>query len=412
MLWWGAVPVFLILNLFAGTLSVKTRSLRLRICHHGGILLSLFAFSLAAALVFHIVLAIRLWESDRWTILWSLVFCVAAEAITFWNGIICVYCTSVQLGIRLRVIGALAGMIPVLNLIVLRRIIGTVLEEARFEAEKERIDTDRASERLCATKYPILFVHGVFFRDTKYFNYWGRIPKALETNGATVYYGEHASAASIENSAKELAARIETIVSETGCEKLNVIAHSKGGLDMRYAIAHLGIAEHVASLTTVNTPHRGCLFADQLLKDIPETVQVSVALAYNGALRKFGEENADFLAAVRDLRAEHCAPLDAELPVPEGIYCRSIGSRLSGATGGKFPLNFSYPLVKHYDGSNDGLVSENSFRYGEDYTLVTVSGKRGVSHGDMIDLNRENIPGFDVREFYVGLVSDLKKRGL
>lgn len=29
----------------------------------------------------------------------------------------------------------------------------------------------------------------------------------------------------------------------------------------------------------------------------------------------------------------------------------------------------------------------------------------------MIDLNRENIPGFDVREFYVNLVKDLKEKG-
>lgn len=30
----------------------------------------------------------------------------------------------------------------------------------------------------------------------------------------------------------------------------------------------------------------------------------------------------------------------------------------------------------------------------------------------MVDLNRENIDGFVVREFYVELVSDLKKRGV
>ena len=30
----------------------------------------------------------------------------------------------------------------------------------------------------------------------------------------------------------------------------------------------------------------------------------------------------------------------------------------------------------------------------------------------MIDLNRENIEGFDVREFYVQLVAELKTRGL
>ena len=38
--------------------------------------------------------------------------------------------------------------------------------------------------------------------------------------------------------------------------------------------------------------------------------------------------------------------------------------------------------------------------------------KRGISHGVMIDLNRENIKGFDVREFYVQLVRELKEKGL
>ena len=51
-------------------------------------------------------------------------------------------------------------------------------------------------------------------------------------------------------------------------------------------------------------------------------------------------------------------------------------------------------------------------KWGTKYTFLTVKGVRGISHGDMIDLNRENIPGFDVREFYVQLVAGLKERGL
>ena len=78
---------------------------------------------------------------------------------------------------------------------------------------------------------------------------------------------------------------------------------------------------------------------------------------------------------------------------------------------GRFPLNFTYPLVKYFDGPNDGLVGEESFRWGQNYQFLTVSGKRGISHGDMIDLNRENIKGFDVREFYVQVVAGLKKMG-
>ena len=79
--------------------------------------------------------------------------------------------------------------------------------------------------------------------------------------------------------------------------------------------------------------------------------------------------------------------------------------------GGKFPLNFTYRLAKHFDGANDGLVAVSSFSWGEDFKLLTPVGRRGISHGDVIDLNRENIEGFDVREFYVALVSDLKNRG-
>ena len=118
------------------------------------------------------------------------------------------------------------------------------------------------------------------------------------------------------------------------------------------------------------------------------------------------------MAAVRDLTAQACVGRDRALSVPEGILCQSVGSRLNHAAGGKFPLNFSYLLVRQFDGPNDGLVAEFSFRWGETYTFLTVKGKRGISHGDMIDLNRENIPDFDVREFYVQLVRDLKERDL
>mgnify|MGYP000700723878 CR=1 FL=1 len=56
-----------------------------------------------------------------------------------------------------------------------------------------------------------------------------------------------------------------------------------------------------------------------------------------------------------------------------------------------FRLIFSHHLVKYFDGPNDGLVAENSFPWGCDYTFLTTNTKRGISHGDMIDLNRENI---------------------
>lgn len=407
---------------------------RLQVCRFGVCCLKIFSILCVAAVIGLSISAFRLLP-DHWTV-WVgwLLICIVIELILFWTGIICVYCTSIQLGIKYRIIGIACGMIPVVHLVILGIIIHIVSQEICFESEKIKLNQERQEQEICHTRYPILLVHGVFFRDFKYFNYWGRIPEQLEQNGAQLYYGNHESAAPVEVSARELTARIKQIVKETGCEKVNIIAHSKGGLDCRYAISQCGAAPYVASLTTINTPHRGCEFADYLLHKIPTESQQKVAGMYNSALRKLGDQKPDFIASVSDLTACRCAELNSVIDEEnthenegenecgsenrtgranfEGIYCQSIGSKLNHAVNGKFPLNFTYSLVKHFDGFNDGLVSEKSFAWGEKYELLTVKDLRGISHGDMIDLNRENIPNFDVREFYVHLVADLKQRGL
>ena len=336
---------------------------------------------------------------------------VVLEAILFWNGMIRVYLTSVQLGLKHRILAALCGWIPFLNIWYLTKIIRIASDEVEFETEKWELDEVRAENEVCKTKYPILLVHGVFFRDFRYLNYWGRIPKELKRNGAAVYYGQQQSAASVEDSGRELAARIRAILDETGCEKVNIIAHSKGGLDSRAAIAHAGCAPYVATLTTINTLHRGCIYAEYLLNKVPEDARQKVAAAYNATLKRLGDENPDFLAAVTDLTESACLARNETTPDMPGVVYESVMSYCRKARHGKFPLNATYPVVKHFDGKNDGLVSVDSAKWGTRFTLLEPVGKRGISHGDVVDLNRENIPGFDVREFYVNLVADLKKRG-
>ncbi|MBQ2863634.1 MAG: triacylglycerol lipase [Clostridia bacterium] len=407
-----AAVIFLYLNFCAGMFSPKTTNPHMKITNHGSVTLYVFMWSVLFSAAYHIILAICLKGTNNDSLLYSCAVCFVCHFVLFWNGIICVYLCSYELGIKHRVIGALCGMIPIANLIVLRRIVDVTSREVAAECDREQKNKERISISVCKTKYPILLVHGVFFRDYKYFNYWGRIPRELERNGAVIYYGNHGSAASVENSAKELSERIKKIVEESGCEKLNIIAHSKGGLDCRYAIAFLGMEKYAASLTTVNTPHRGCIFADYLLNNIPKDIKNKVASTYNKALKKLGDEEPDFLSAVNDLTASVCVERDRQMPVPEGIFTHSIGSVMPKSRTGKFPLNFSYHLVKIFDGRNDGLVGEDSFSYGENYTLLTPDGNEGISHADIIDLDRHNVAGFDVREFYVGLVADLKNRGL
>ncbi|MCM1065299.1 MAG: triacylglycerol lipase [Eubacterium sp.] len=416
LLWLLLLLLYLWIHIFPIFFPLRPKTGRLKACCDGSGLLILFLNSTVCSVSFFLCGCFGLLptgtpvaEPGLWIV--NSLLAVLLEALIFWNGIIRVYTSSLQLGVRIRVIGIACGMIPIAHLVALGIIIRTVTREVSFENEKILLNESRREEQICATKYPILMVHGVFFRDFRYFNYWGRIPKELEANGARVFYGNHQSAASVSDSGREIGNRILQIIKETGCEKVNIIAHSKGGLDARAALQLPGIAEHVASLTTVSTPHRGCEFADYLLTRIPAKQQAAVAKAYNAALKKVGDPDPDFLGAVGDLTASACLEFNKRTPDIPSVYYQSVGSRLSRAMGGRFPLNFTYMLAKHFDGANDGLVGYGSFPWGSEYRLLTVKGTRGISHGDMIDLNRENLPEFDVREFYVQLVADLKVRG-
>lgn len=402
---------FVLINIFPPFYGRKAPTIRLRVCSDGCELLIIFLLSTLLSTIYLIDLAVNMLPDSALPWTRCLLTAVVFESVLFWNGIIRVYLTSAQLVVKWRLIGIICGWIPVVHLFVLFKIIRIAAKETAFESKKILIDREREDDRICRTKYPILLVHGVFFRDFKYFNYWGRIPDELKKNGAVIYYGNQQSAASVADCGREISERIRQIAEDSGCGKVNIIAHSKGGLDSRYAIGKLGSGEYVASLTTVNTPHRGCLFADYLLSRIPESARNSIARKYNAALRKFGDKSPDFLAAVNDLTAASCKKLNDEVQDVPGVFYQSIGSKLNNASGGKFPLNFSYHLVKYFDGPNDGLVSADSFVWGEKNSFLTVKGNRGISHGDIIDLNRENIDEFDVREFYVDLVHDLKERG-
>lgn len=420
---WAGKSVFIIVPAWVITVGVclaaslfyqKCETKRLSVLNAGYHLLNVFYFSCIAMILYALAGLFKflpfVFDGITWII--GIVVIVVSEAIVFWSGMLRIFFTSEQLAIKWRVIAIVCGFIPGINLVVLAKMMSIVSKEIQFENSRLLVNISRKDKKVCETKYPLLMVHGVFFRDFQYLNYWGRIPKALEENGAKIYYGKHLSAASVKKCGEELAKRIENICAEGNFEKINVIAHSKGGLDMRYAITHCGADKHVASLTTINTPHRGCEFADYLLEKIPEKQKNAIAKTYNRTFAKLGDEEPDFIEGVSNLTHNFCKKFNEETPDMEGIYYQSVGSKQNHAISGRFPLNMSYHLVKYFDGPNDGLVGEKSFRWGSDYTFLTTEARRGISHADMIDLNRENIPGFDVREFYIGLVSKLKERGL
>ena len=129
-------------------------------------------------------------------------------------------------------------------------------------------------------------------------------------------------------------------------------------------------------------------------------------------MKKLGDTSPDFYGAVCDLTASRCEAFNRETPDVPGVLYQSVGSKMKSWLSAPFPQNFSHLLVKHFDRENDGLVGVDSMKWGASFQMLTAPGMRGISHGDMIDLNRQNIKGFDVREFYVELVKGLKAKGL
>lgn len=404
-----AVILLLIFNIFPSF--YKRPSKRLKNLSDGTDLLCSFLVSLCGVVLYGVYMACfdYGWFSEAF---WkNLLTVFLTENLIFWNGIIRVYLTSTMIGVKWRVIGALCGMIPVANIIALYHIIIHARAEVNMEQKHNDLDQVRLSQKICATKYPIILVHGVFFRDLEKLNYWGRIPAELEKNGAKIYYGNQQSALSIAESAQEIADTIRKIITETGCEKVNIIAHSKGGLDSRYAIAKLGLSDCVASLTTINTPHRGCVFAEWILDHTSESFRQGLAKKYNYAFKMLGDENPDFLKAVNDLRASSCARFNQEVPDMQGVYYQSYGSKMNKAMTNIFPLSLSYSLAKFFDGPNDGLVTVESSKWGQKFTYLESKTVDGISHADMIDLTRHDKLDFDIREVYINLVSNLKTMG-
>jgi len=391
----------------------KSAKRRIRILSGGCelMLMSFICFTIEA--LAYISILIKGWEIKTHILIINAVVFIILFFIPLLNGIIRVFVSSTQLGILPRVLLFFFWWVPVFNVVLLKKFIDVSGEEYRFTVKKEQLNINRKHEELCKTRYPLLMVNGIFWRDWKIYNYWGRIPKELIDNGAAIYYGNQQSAASVEQCGNEIKQRILEIVRETGCEKVNIIAHSKGGLDSRYAISCPDMGRYVASLTTINTPHYGCKYVGEIINRISEKTISVIDNKYNSLYAKLGDDAPHFFDGLAALTDTECARLNKMMPDVPGVLYQSIGSRLRSRWSAPFPLNVGYIIMSSAgEKDNDGMVSTESMMWGEFLGVLTPKGKDGISHGDVIDLSGKNIEGFDVCELFVDLVHKLKARGL
>lgn len=125
-------------------------------------------------------------------------------------------------------------------------------------------DDGTTGEPLLGAPYPILLAHGFFGFDTLAgiddVPYWYGVPEHLESLGHTVCVGVVDPFNDSTERGMQLLDDALACAAATGHAKVNILAHSQGGLDAR-VVAHLR-PDLVASVTTVATPHYGTPIAD------------------------------------------------------------------------------------------------------------------------------------------------------
>ena len=242
------------------------------------------------------------------------------------------------------------------------------------------------------TKYPILLVHGIIFKESRIFKCFGKIGKKLKEQGYRVYISRQDGFGTIENNAVQLKAQIEDILAKENAKKINLITHSKGGLDCKYLIKQLNMEDKVASFTTLCTPHKGSPVASKIMK-FPKFLLKFVAFWINLWYRIFGDKHPNAYEVCKQLQQHANAE---EFPFSDKVYCQSFSTKMDKVKDDfvmGIPLIFSRFCEKS---ETDGLVPVSSTIF-ENYRGSCIEGS--VSHSQIVDFmvsikKKEKIYGF------------------
>jgi triacylglycerol lipase len=202
---------------------------------------------------------------------------------------------------------------------------------------------------------PVVLVHGLFGFDRigvpgARFDYFRGIARHLESLGCAAHAVRLPAAASVPERARELVAAIEALPHP----RIDLIAHSLGGLDARYALTHLGLARRVRSLVTVGTPHRGTPLADLVLK--------GPLVWARRVVRAIGIP----LAALEWLGTDALAAFNAQVTDVPGVrYACVVGALHGNASSVPLALAPAHAYLRRVAGPNDGLVPLASQYWGE-----------------------------------------------
>ncbi len=275
------------------------------------------------------------------------------------------------------------------------------------------IQKDVTVEKPCSTNYPVILVHGIGMRDDLgIVKYWSKIPEVLEKEGAQVFLANQDAFNTHVENAIELRERVLEVLEMTHAKKVNLIAHSKGGLESRFMITRLGMADKVASLTTLASPHRGSFLADTILSWLSKREWLDNVVNFVNNYGHFtGDEKPDALSAAKNLTLRYMKNFNQSVPNMPQVYYQSYG----GLVTDDYPawkIRFQHKIMQKKEGDNDCTVSKKSYQWGDFKGVVRSEQEFGVSHFDIAGmrfLSKQST--FDAEGFIVEIVKDLKEKG-
>ena len=255
------------------------------------------------------------------------------------------------------------------------------------------------------TKYPVVLVHGMMAKDFRFWHAFRGIAGFLRKQNITVYVTNQDGVGAVATNAAQLKAEILKILEKEQCDKVNLIAHSKGGVDARYMISRLDMAEHVASLTTLSTPHHGSGLSARLLK-MPHFMARIIAGTTNLTFRLLGDKKPDMLQLGLDLTPEAMAQFNETASNHPGVYYQSFSSTAPDKKA--FLRHIPYQISRHCEQDDtDGMVSVGSSKWGN--YRGSVGGN--VDHFQMVGMYGSEKKLMGVGLFYLRIIQELRSMG-
>jgi triacylglycerol lipase len=282
--------------------------------------------------------------------------------------------------------------------------------QAQTPAPDATATPEAPASRECATRFPIVLAEGLL--SIAHFN----VAETLRQCGATVFTTDVDPANTSLVRGPQLLEDIQMIRAMTGAQKVNLVAHSQGGLDARFI---LGTQPQVlGSIIQAGTPNLGSAAAD-----LGQTVGTELlAGALTGQVEAIGGMNGtDINAAILFLTSAGAADFNEQFPLglpaeecgqgpalAEGVALLSFGGT-AVATNAADPSDATLNLgALGFNGQpSDGLVGRCSTHFG-----TVVRDDFAMNHIDLLNQVEGAIGADDPLQVYRMLAIRLKDMGL